>query len=235
MQRPEPQKPRFFHGTIPRVLSSLEWLWLILQLFWKCLSFQQQRHVCHYFCSLVCLFLRQSLWLSMASFCQFSSFNLPTTHTTMHGFLHNLKKKKKSPRLLSPYKRLWALSPLFSSKGWATHPLWYRSSSWSTVWSQYSNTRWSLRFLRKTSRRLTRLGCLSCWNQKRQGGEYGLWESFSGFQPVEIKVSPLHEVHSLCGRSLKSSPPELSSQAVCQRLRDQGLGTLWQQSSEKTG
>lgn len=97
MQRPEPQKPRFFHGTIPRVLSSLEWLWLILQLFWKCLSFQQQRHVCHYFCSLVCLFLRQSLWLSMASFCQFSSFNLPTTHTTMHGFLHNLKKKK-SPR-----------------------------------------------------------------------------------------------------------------------------------------
>lgn len=43
-----------------------------------------------------------------------------------------------------------------------THPLGWRSSSVSTVWSQYSNTRWSFRLRRNTSIRFTRFPCLSC-------------------------------------------------------------------------
>lgn len=43
------------------------------------------------------------------------------------------------------------------------HPLGYLSSSFSTVLSQYSNTRWSLRFLLNTSRRLTKFGCFKFW------------------------------------------------------------------------
>lgn len=50
-----------------------------------------------------------------------------------------------------------------------THPLGWRSSSVSTVWSQYSNTRWSFRLRRNTSIRFTRLPCLSCCKKNREG------------------------------------------------------------------
>ena len=42
-------------------------------------------------------------------------------------------------------RRPWDYWLRFVHKGWSTHPLWCLSSSWSTVWSQYSNTRWSSR------------------------------------------------------------------------------------------
>lgn len=49
-----------------------------------------------------------------------------------------------------------------------THPLGWRSSSLRTVWSQYSNTRWSFRLRRNTSIRFTRLACFSCCNEEKQ-------------------------------------------------------------------
>lgn len=49
-----------------------------------------------------------------------------------------------------------------------THPLGWRSSSLSTVWSQYSNTRWSFRLRRNTSIRFTRLACFSCCKDTKQ-------------------------------------------------------------------
>lgn len=58
------------------------------------------------------------------------------------------------------------LPPLLKavSAGQVTHPQGCLSSSWSTVWSQYSKTRCSFLFLLKTSSRFTRLGCFSCCN-----------------------------------------------------------------------
>lgn len=48
--------------------------------------------------------------------------------------------------------------------GRMSYPLGCLSSSFSTVWSTYSNTRWR-RFLRRnTSIKFTRFGCFNCWN-----------------------------------------------------------------------
>lgn len=81
------------------------------------------------------------------------------------------------------------VSLCFVCQGWVTHPLWYLSNSWRTVWSQYSNTRWSFRFLRKTSMRLMRLGCLSCWKQEKEDAKYESGKTVSSsFDPVGSKL-----------------------------------------------
>lgn len=52
-----------------------------------------------------------------------------------------------------------SLLPLSLSR---SYPRGCLSSSFSTVWSTYSNTRWSLFFLLNTSIKLTKFGCFSC-------------------------------------------------------------------------
>ena len=47
------------------------------------------------------------------------------------------------------------------------YPWGYLSSSLSTVWSTYSNTRCNLFFLLNTSIRFTRFGCFSCCKHKK--------------------------------------------------------------------
>ena len=83
-------------------------------------------------------------------------------------------------------RRPWDYWLRFVHKGWSTHPLWCLSSSWSTVWSQYSNTRWSFFFLLKTSMRLTRLGCLSRWKYRQQGAKFELGKTaFPNLGPIK--------------------------------------------------
>ena len=48
-----------------------------------------------------------------------------------------------------------------------TYPLGFLSSSVSTVWSTYSNTKWSFFFRLKTSIKFTKFWCFNCWKGKR--------------------------------------------------------------------
>ena len=102
--------------------------------------------------------------------------------------------RENSSQLIFPRKP-WCVLLGFVYKGWVTHPLWCLSSSWSTVWSQYSNTRWSLRFLLKTSIRLTRLGCLSCWKHKKRGAKLELWKTvFFNVGPTEERCLSFRKI-----------------------------------------
>lgn len=60
---------------------------------------------------------------------------------------------------LSSSLSLLTISPPSLSR---SYPRGCLSSSFSTVWSTYSNTRWSLFFLLNTSIKLTKFGCFSC-------------------------------------------------------------------------
>ena len=63
-------------------------------------------------------------------------------------------------RLAASYNSDWQFGQGLTLVRAMGTPLGYFSSSLRTVWSQNSKTRCSLRFLRKTSIRLTRFGCL---------------------------------------------------------------------------
>ena len=47
------------------------------------------------------------------------------------------------------------------------HPLGFSLRRWSSVLSQNSKTRWSFRFRRKTSNRLTKFRCFRVWNMTK--------------------------------------------------------------------
>lgn len=124
----------------------------------------------------------------------FSNSSAVRPSSGVNLFLPDLQK---GPLLIFPHAS-WRVVPCFICKGWITHPLWCLSNSWRTVWSQYSNTRWSFRFLLKTSIRLTRLGCLSCWKHKKQGAKLGPWKTaFSNFDPIKRELFVLWELSCL--------------------------------------